>query len=251
MPDVAIATNQEDAAAAERIVAHHAELTGKLTVLVTAATQASSAQEARAARDRLVTWARSELMPHAEAEERSLYRAGGAVAELKVLIPAMVAEHRVIDELIGTLSKADSPGAIAAAAGGLREVVRVHVDKENEALLPALVASGAHSVAKLFDEMHEALADSPAEPGKHVCSCGQQDDGAEPELDARSIPHAIRHATIFGALDTVEPGGALVLLAPHDPVPLLAQLERRSPGAFAVEYLERGPEVWRLRFVRR
>src|SRR5690606_32494197 len=101
MPDVAIATNHEDAAAAERIVAHHAELTGKLTVLVTAATQASSAQEARAARDRLVTWARSELMPHAEAEERSLYRAGGAVAELKVLIPAMVAEHRVIDELIG------------------------------------------------------------------------------------------------------------------------------------------------------
>jgi uncharacterized protein (DUF2249 family) len=64
------------------------------------------------------------------------------------------------------------------------------------------------------------------------------------------VPHAIRHATIFGALDAVPPGGGLVLVAPHDPLPLLAQIEQRAPGAFAVDYLERGPEAWRLEFVR-
>jgi len=252
MSDVAIASNREDAAAADQVVAHHAEMAGKLAMLVTAVTQASTGEEARAARDRLVAWARAELLPHAAAEERSLYRAGGELAELKVLVPAMLAEHRAIDELVETLARADTFGAIAGAAGGLREIVSVHIHKENEALLPALVASNAHSVADLLAEMHATSgASSPsAECDAHACACGHE-EAAEPELDACAIPHAIRHATIFGALDTLQPGRSLTLLAPHDPVPLLAQLEQRNPGAFEVEYLRRGPDVWRLRFLRR
>lgn len=86
------------------------------------------------------------------------------------------------------------------------------------------------------------------------CGCGHQDNGNAagvlPELDARAVPHAIRHATIFGALDSVAAGGGMMLVAPHDPLPLLAQLEQRSPGLFSVDYLERGPEAWRIRFVR-
>jgi uncharacterized protein (DUF2249 family) len=41
-----------------------------------------------------------------------------------------------------------------------------------------------------------------------------------------------------------------VLIAPHDPLSLLAQIEQRSPGLFTVDYLERGPQDWRLQFVR-
>ena len=82
------------------------------------------------------------------------------------------------------------------------------------------------------------------------CSCGEVDGAEYPELDARAVPHAIRHATIFGALDGVAPGGGMVLVAPHDPLPLLAQIEQRSPRAFEVRYVERGPEAWRLAFVR-
>jgi uncharacterized protein (DUF2249 family) len=41
----------------------------------------------------------------------------------------------------------------------------------------------------------------------------------------------------------------MVLVAPHDPLPLLAQIESRSPGLFSVDYLERGPEAWRICFV--
>lgn len=80
--------------------------------------------------------------------------------------------------------------------------------------------------------------------GSTGCQCG--DDHAEPELDARAIPHAIRHATIFGALESVQPGAGLELVAPHDPLPLLDQINQRWPGAFAVAYRERGPEAWRL-----
>ncbi|MGW3658263.1 DUF2249 domain-containing protein [Streptomyces sp. NPDC005151] len=79
-----------------------------------------------------------------------------------------------------------------------------------------------------------------------VCGCGGAEDEALPELDVRGVPHALRHATVFGALDAIPAGSAMVLIAPHDPLPLLAQIEDRSPGIFSVEYLERGPAAWRL-----
>jgi len=39
-------------------------------------------------------------------------------------------------------------------------------------------------------------------------------------------------------------------VAPHDPLPLLAQVEQLSPGRFDVDYLQRGSESWRVRFIR-
>lgn len=85
---------------------------------------------------------------------------------------------------------------------------------------------------------------------KHACSCGESHE-AIPTLDARTIPHAIRHATIFGALDAVGVGESMILVAPHDPQPLLAQIAQREQGAIEVSYLQRGPEDWRLKFTRR
>ncbi len=82
------------------------------------------------------------------------------------------------------------------------------------------------------------------------CACGCVDEGV-PVLDARQIPHAIRHATIFGALAGLRAGQQLDLVAPHDPLPLLAQLAEREGGAVTHEYVERGPEAWTLRLTRR
>lgn len=81
------------------------------------------------------------------------------------------------------------------------------------------------------------------------CACGEHDVQV-PELDVRSIPHAIRHATVFGALSAIKVGGALDLVAPHDPKPLLAQVADREGGAIDVEYLVSGPEAWTLRLTR-
>ncbi|HSP53388.1 MAG TPA: DUF2249 domain-containing protein [Cryobacterium sp.] len=83
----------------------------------------------------------------------------------------------------------------------------------------------------------------------HTCNCNH--DAAETiVLDGRTIPHAVRHAAIFGALEAIQVGFSLDLIAPHDPLPLLAQLEKARPGAFNVSYVERGPEAWRIRFTR-
>ncbi|MEI2715983.1 MAG: DUF2249 domain-containing protein [Candidatus Nanopelagicales bacterium] len=82
-----------------------------------------------------------------------------------------------------------------------------------------------------------------------ACNCGAHDQ-ADPVLDARVIPHAVRHAAIFGALDSIAPGSAMVLVAPHDPIPLLSQAADRYGDAMSVDYLQRGPDDWQLRFER-
>jgi uncharacterized protein (DUF2249 family) len=85
--------------------------------------------------------------------------------------------------------------------------------------------------------------------GGHTCSCGDVDSTGYPELDARMIPHAVRHATVLGALEALDMGAGMVLIAAHD-LPLLAQIEQRFPNDFTVEYLEPGAEAWRIAFVR-
>ena len=150
----------------------------------------------------------------------------------------------------------------AAAATALRVVFESHLAKENDLVLPLLVSAPDVSVARPARRDARAarrtrLTRATAGRGRrtgcggHTCTCGEVDDQGFPELDARAVPHKIRHATVFGALAVVAPGGGMVLVAPHDPLPLLSQLEQRSPGEFEVSYLERGPEAWRLQLVRR
>lgn len=261
--NVAMATTAADSAAIEAIEDHHARLLGALTThvdeVVVAAMQADpvTSTEARTA---LVHWCERELVPHATAEEETLYPAAADQEAGRLLIAAMTGEHATIRKLVATIGTADDPVLAAGAAIALRVVFDSHMTKENEQILPLLAGASTVSLAGLLEGMHAALTGSSTdqehdhvdEPGKqehHDCACGEVDDGL-PELDARVVPHAIRHATIFGALDAIHPGRGLVLVAPHDPLPLLAQVEERDPGAFLIEYLERGPEAWRLQFVR-
>lgn len=98
------------------------------------------------------------------------------------------------------------------------------------------------------DTRSEGASDAWACAG--VCACSDTEAAGLPELDARAIPHASRHAAIFGALDGVALGDGLVLVAPHDPVGLLVQLQQCAPDSFDVEYIESGPEAWRLSPIR-
>ncbi|WP_110183178.1 DUF2249 domain-containing protein [Nocardioides solisilvae] len=253
-----IAASRADAEAAEAVEQHHAVMAGTLLRLaddVAAAARAGSAFEP--ARDRLVAWATDELVPHALAEEGTLYRVAGQRSDGRLLVEAMLAEHQAIVALVDRLAAADDPVGAAVAAASLRTLFEVHLAKENEQVLPLLLGTPGVSVAALLGGMHELLGGSDehpregaAEPAAGGCACGGHDEG-EPELDVRVVPHSIRHATIFGALDAVLPGGALVLVADHAPVPLLAQLEQRAPGAFVASWVEEGPDVWRLRLARR
>ncbi len=257
--NVVIASSEGDHRAVEAIRAHHAELAGALAVRVgaveAAVRQGTDVAEPRA---ELARWARAELLPHAAAEEESVYAAAGALDEGRLLVEALVADHVVIGGLVDALEKSGDPVATVAAAAALQTMFSAHLEKENEQVLPLLAGRSEVSLADLLEGMHHELGgheeghDGEARGGcGGDCGCGEQDAGTDVELDARAVPHAIRHSTIFGALDGLPEGKVMVLVAPHDPLPLLAQLEQRSPGVFEVGYDERGPEAWRLRFRRR
>jgi uncharacterized protein (DUF2249 family)/iron-sulfur cluster repair protein YtfE (RIC family) len=259
---VVVATSEQDAAAAEAVVQHHAVMAGALAGLAERVVTASGNEAAAQARDELVHWSVTELLPHARAEEEALYPL--AAAEGRLLVESMLGEHEVIEGLVEQLRSADTPMRAAATANALRVIFESHLTKENELILPLVAQTPGVSLADALRGMHELLEEEDGQHGHdahpvaasepeghgHSCGCGEVDGEELPELDARSVPHAIRHATIFGALDAVRPGNGLVLVAPHDPLPLLKQVEQRAPGAFSVDYLERGPEAWRLRFLR-
>jgi uncharacterized protein (DUF2249 family)/hemerythrin-like domain-containing protein len=262
---VVIASSEQDAAAVEAVKQHHAQMAGALSALAGRVTAAATEAAAMEARDELVRWAENDLVPHAKAEEVAMYPPAHQDARARLLVDAMLVEHELILGLVKTLREATGQVRAAAEARALVVTFESHLAKENDQILPLLAERPEVSLSDALAGMHELLGghDSPESHESHEshesaqpsgcgggCSCGEVDGPELPELDARSVPHAIRHATIFGALDSVRSGGGLVLVAPHDPLPLLRQLEGREPGAFAIDYLERGPQAWRLRFVR-
>jgi uncharacterized protein (DUF2249 family) len=73
---------------------------------------------------------------------------------------------------------------------------------------------------------------------------------SEPVLDVRTEPPARRHSLIFETFERLEPGGGFELRNDHDPKPLYYQFAAERSGAFTWDYLEQGPEVWRVRIGR-
>ena len=106
------------------------------------------------------------------------------------------------------------------------------------------------TVAKLIAPARRTEPVALGKPTAERAIDGTSEETETIVLDARTIPHTIRHAAIFGALNAVVPGCALDVIEPHDPKRMLAELQQRQPDTFDVSYIERGPEVWRVRFSR-
>lgn len=70
-------------------------------------------------------------------------------------------------------------------------------------------------------------------------------------LDVRYQVPAERHRRIFQLCGELLEGADFMLVNDHDPRPLYYQLEAEHRGQFSWEYLEAGPEVWRVRIARR
>lgn len=93
------------------------------------------------------------------------------------------------------------------------------------------------------------MSEIPVNQGGCQCGCNHDE---MPELDARTLPPAIRHGAILGALESLKPGTSMVLIAPHEPHPLLAQVAERfgdeiehaigtvQPGAVRVRFTRKG-----------
>jgi hypothetical protein len=167
-----------DHRAAAAVVAHHtqlaADLAGHTARLREAATAGEapapggtpagpdgSGQEAGAPwrhhQRTLVGWLHRELLPHAAAEEGALYPAAAGHPAGRLLVDGMLAEHRAITALVGELAGAGDAVAAAAAARALSALFEAHLAKENDLILPLLLAADDISLAGLLDGMHDLL----------------------------------------------------------------------------------------------
>jgi uncharacterized protein (DUF2249 family) len=222
------------------------------------------------ARDALVLLLLQEVLPHAAAEESTLYDVAATLPRTELLVRAMVAEHRRLEGLVNELARARTSGAMAASAGAVRALFEAHLAKENDDLLPELVAHDV-DLARLLEGMHEILGGGhthgAAEPegessggcGCGGCGCGggaEVDAASAPvdvvasDLDVRAMPPALRHEQIFARVADLAPGGSFVLCNDHDPKPLRYQLDAERPGEITWDYLDEGPQVWRVRIGR-
>ena len=65
-------------------------------------------------------------------------------------------------------------------------------------------------------------------------------------VDVREIAPRERHPLIFSTFNGLRAGEAMMLVNDHDPKPLYYQFKAESQAEFSWEYLEQGPEVWRV-----
>ena len=74
---------------------------------------------------------------------------------------------------------------------------------------------------------------------------------AQSVLDVRNLVPRERHPLIFSTFDALGAGEDFELVNDHDPKPLYYQLQAERGASFDWQYLEEGPEVWRVRIARR
>ncbi len=66
-------------------------------------------------------------------------------------------------------------------------------------------------------------------------------------LNVTVIEPKLKHPTIFARFDELNPGESLTIHNDHDPKPLYYQLLGERGNIFEWEYLEQGPEAWKVK----
>lgn len=143
--------HDKDEAVAAELNAHHRvmiEYLARLSKSLSAA--ANSGEDGSRARRDLEDWVRDVLVPHAEEEEVTTYRAAAQLDEGRLLIKSMVAEHELIRQTAANMSAAANDVEAAAYGRALFEIFDSHQSKENDLILPLLVASKEVSLAEVM-----------------------------------------------------------------------------------------------------
>lgn len=66
-------------------------------------------------------------------------------------------------------------------------------------------------------------------------------------VDIRTVVPRERHPLVFSTFRRLAKGQSMELVNDHDPRPLYDQFQAEAPGNFGWDYLETGPNTWRVR----
>jgi uncharacterized protein (DUF2249 family)/hemerythrin-like domain-containing protein len=160
--------------------------------------------------------------------------------------------HEEVDRLYrrwldaGSLPEADRR-KLARLLEELTEMYRRHIEVEDRRIFP--LAAGAldgEQLRRVGAEMAQrrGLTPPPPQGGPTVTNAARH------TIDVRAIPGPQRHPLIFQTFDSLQPGEALEIVNDHDPVPLHNQFTARNNGQFDWSYLQRRPDLFRVRIAR-
>lgn len=232
----------------EAIRKHHQSL-GKT---LEAHARAVGGGEPQTERDAFVAFLKGDLLPHARGEERHLYGAidelvrehGNATATMLIdheficdyVTKIELTAHRL--ERFGDCERPRLLRELRELSLRLDAIVQLHLAKEERVYLPLIEKYvGAARQRQLLEAIHEAHEEDKKMP-------------IDRPLDVRNVAPRERHTLIFDTYKGLKPGDAFVLINDHDPRPLYYQFEAEHTGQFSWDYLEAGPEVWRVRIGR-
>lgn len=213
------------------------ELLAELAAKVALATELQvPLVEREQGRDALIGFCTQRVVRHLLAADRVLYSVAAGAAETRLLVRALRAQHDLVATRIADLKRADSSAEVAAAAHALVGLLEVCHHVEQDVLIPALAALPGVDLPALVDDVETLLAGGILDT---------------PEvLDVCEIPHGRRHPRIFGIYARLAPGESFVLVNNHDPKPLRREFQATYPDQFGWDYLEAGPDRWRVRIGR-
>lgn len=66
-------------------------------------------------------------------------------------------------------------------------------------------------------------------------------------VNATEYPPHLKHKVIFETFNNLQPSEAMLLVNDHDPKPLHFQFDSAHAGEFDWEYIEQGPEIFRIK----
>jgi hypothetical protein len=148
------------------IRAHHAALGDQLAERADAVfTAAAAGRPHEPAVADFIAYVGEEVLTHAAAEEKTIYPAVVARTDLGDLVGEMLAEHAFLSMSTSRLTTLTDGGAAAELARQIAELFAAHAAKENDVLLPALLADGTVDLAELLGQMHRSL-ERPAPAGE-------------------------------------------------------------------------------------
>lgn len=173
----------------------------------------------RMARDRLVSFLRTELLPHAEAEAALLHAARTPATAL--LAQSLQHEHRMMAALIKEVQQGSTMDAVIAA-GSLVVLCNLRIRQENEQLLPSLATAGL-DLGGMLGAHPEIVGRADTPNRKRPASVGIR------TFDLRGLGYYDRRHVLYTALRDLAPGAEVRVLSdrPHDLVGLRYDMEER------------------------
>ena len=190
-----------------------------------------------AALDELIHYLQLEVLQQVVDEEWLLFRAARHSAEELALLRREHLELRLaIDGLVQAAATAGTPSArspqqLAAITRDLVAQLEAHLATEEQM---ATIGAQAPATASLGARPHEWYALTE-----------------EPVIDLDPLPGEQGVDAVLARLLRLERLEQVELRCARDPSPLWQRFVATDPGGYGIEYLERGPNRWRVQITRR